>query len=120
MSKFPSKFLKGDDVTDGEIVTIKLVRDELVGVEQDSKPILFLEEYDRGIVLNKTNAKAIVKAYGDDETTWPGKKLILFTELVRFKGEETNAIRMTAASAPKHKKEAATRAAAALDDEIPY
>ena len=65
---------------------------------------LYLEEYDRGIVLNKTNAKAVARIYGDDETTWPGKQLVLRTEPVSFKGETTNAIRMQAAPAPRKRK----------------
>ena len=111
--------MKGDDIEPGETVTIKEVRDELVGMDQDCKPVMYLEEYDRGIVLNKTNAKAVVRVYGDDETTWPGKQLVLRTEPVSFKGETTNAIRMQAAPAPRKKKEAA-EVAASLDDEIPY
>jgi len=52
LSRFPSKYLKGDDIESGETVTIKVVRDELVGIDQDCKPVMYLEEYDRGIVLN--------------------------------------------------------------------
>ena len=87
MSRFPTKYLKGDDIEPGEIVSIKEVRDEIVGVEQESLPVLYLKEYDKGIVLNKTNAKSIVGIYGDDERRWDGKKLMLVTETVRFKGE---------------------------------
>jgi NAD(P)-dependent dehydrogenase (short-subunit alcohol dehydrogenase family) len=31
----------------------------------------------------------VVRVYGDDETTWPGKQLVLRTEPVSFKGETT-------------------------------
>ena len=58
---FRSKFLKGDDIEAGETVTIKDVRDELVGKDRKLKPVLYMEEYDRGIILNKTNARALVK-----------------------------------------------------------
>jgi hypothetical protein len=119
LAKFPSKYLKGDDIEPGETVTIKEVRDELVGMDQDCKPVLYLEEYKRGIVLNKTNATAVARTYGDDETTWPGKQLVLRTEPVSFKGETTNAIRMQAAPTSRKKKEAA-EVAASVDDEIPY
>jgi hypothetical protein len=119
LSRFPSKYLKGDDIEPGETVTIKEVRDELVGMDQDGKPFLYLEEYKRGIVLNKTNATAVARTYGDDETTWPGKQLVLRTEPVSFKGETTNAIRMQAAPTSRKKKEAA-EVAASVGDEIPY
>jgi hypothetical protein len=103
MSKFPSKFLKGDDIEPGEVCTIKRVRDELVGADQDSKPVVYLEEYDRGIVLNKTNAGNLARVFGDDETKWPGKKIMLSTELTRNPGTgtQTNAIRMQAAPPPR-------------------
>ena len=119
MSRFPTKYLKGDDIEPGEIVSIKEVRDEIVGVEQESLPVLYLKEYDKGIVLNKTNAKSIVGIYGDDERRWDGKKLMLVTETVRFKGETTNAIRMQAVPAEValyEKKEAAEATA----EEMPF
>jgi hypothetical protein len=75
MAKFPSKFLKGDDIEAGETVTVKQVRDELVGLDQEEKPIVYFSEYDRGVILNKTNAKALVRVFGDDEAKWPGKKV---------------------------------------------
>ena len=120
LSRFPSKFLKGEDTVAGETVTIKYVRDELVGNPQEAKPVVYLHEHDKGIILNKTNAKALVKVLGDDETTWPGKKIVLTTVLTRnpSTGEDIDAIRMQAVPAPKKKKEATV--AASLDDEIPY
>lgn len=101
------------------MVTIKEVRDELVGMDQDNKPVMYLEEHERGIVLNKTNARAVVKVYGDDETTWPGKQLVLRTEPVAFKGETTNAIRM-APAAPARRKKEAEQVGDELNDAIPY
>ena len=71
MSRFPTKYLKGDDIEAGETVTIKEIRDELVGSTQEVKPVVYLHEHERGIILNKTNAKSLVKVFGDDETTWP-------------------------------------------------
>jgi hypothetical protein len=100
MSKFPSKYLKAADIKPNEIVTIKYVKDEPVGREQEVKPVVFVAEYDRGIILNKTNAQAIVDGYGDDEVKWKGKKLALFTENVRSPstGKMGPAIRMAPSS----------------------
>ena len=69
--------------------------------------------------MNVTNAKSIVGIYGDDERRWDGKKLMLVTETVRFKGETTNAIRMQAVPAEValyEKKEAAEATA----EEMPF
>ena len=119
LSRFPSKFLKGDDIEAGETVTIKEVRDELVGSPQEAKPVVYLHEHNKGVVLNKTNAKALVKDLGDDENAWPGRKIVLTTVPTRNPqtGEDIDAIRMQAVPAKKSK--ATTKVAAALDDEIP-
>ena len=117
---FPSKYLKGDDIEAGETVTIKEVRDELVGSTQEVKPVVYLHEHERGIILNKTNAKALVKDLGDDEKVWPGRKIFLTTVPTRnpSTGEEIDTIRMQAVPA---KKKAAADVAAAFDgDEVPF
>jgi hypothetical protein len=94
---FPSPWLSAADITENEIVTIKETREEIVGKAQELKPALYLVEKDKGAILNKTNAFEIVHAYGDDETKWPGKKLMLFTERVRNPqtGLIAPAVRMT-------------------------
>jgi len=120
LAKFPSKFLKGDDIEPGEIVTIKEVRDELVGMEGDCKPVMYLNEHARGIVLNKTNARVLVNVFGDDELTWPGRQIVLRTESVSFNGVETNAIRMKAVVTPARRQKEAEQVANELNDEMPY
>jgi len=42
LSKFPSKYLKGEDIEPGETVTIKDVKDELVGQAQENSPVSIL------------------------------------------------------------------------------
>ena len=79
LSKYPSKYLKGDDVEVGETCLIKEVRDELVGTAQELKPVVYFDEYPKGVILNKTNAKALVKVFGDDEMLWPGKRVVVTT-----------------------------------------
>ena len=59
---FPSKYLKGDDIEDGDTVTITKVTVERVGIDQEEKPVIHFEEKDKGVILNKTNAQAIAKA----------------------------------------------------------
>jgi hypothetical protein len=123
LSKFPSKYLKGDDIEVGETVTIKRVRDELVGRDQDAKPVIYFDEHDRGIVLNLTNAKALVKVFGDEEDSWAGKRVTLFTEMTRNPntGEMGPAIRMQAVTPSKSKKQVAEEVSKAVDgDTIPW
>ena len=76
---FPSKYLKHDDIADGETVTISEVRVEEVGQDKQEKPVLYFNEHHKGAILNVTNARAIAKVYGDEESDWQGKKLTLVT-----------------------------------------
>jgi hypothetical protein len=115
-----NKYLKGADIVVDEVVTILECRDEIVGKDKEVVTVLYLEEYpNKGIILNKTNAMALAKAYGIVEANLPGKKLVLFTERVRSpsSGEMVDAIRM---EAPKPKKEAAKKTASEISDPIPF
>lgn len=113
---FPSKWLRGEDIKPDEVVTIKYVREELVGHDQESKPCIYFQEYEKGCVLNKTNALNIVDDYGEDEETWTGKKLVLTLETVRFEGKKIRAIRMAAAPAKQEAKPIAEE----LNDSVPF
>jgi hypothetical protein len=119
---FPSNFLAATDIKENQIVTIQGIKDEKVGREQEEKPVIYFDEYKKGVILNRTNAEAVAKAYGDGDPykDWPGKKLKLFTEMTRNPQtrELAPAIRMV--GAPKGKKEAAAEIATAIDDEIPF
>ena len=118
MSRFPSKYLKGEHIEDGETVTIVDVRDELVGLIQDELPVLYVREHPKGIVLNRTNAVTLEKLLGEDETAWGGKTVEIFTEMTRNPntGEYKPAIRFRAAP----KKKAAKVAAEVEGEESPY
>lgn len=95
MDEFPSKYLKASDVEDEHpTVTIAKISREEVGRTKDWKPIVYFDEFEKGIVLNKTNANAIIKLYGSETDEWPGKKVVLGTAMVDFGGESTLAIRV--------------------------
>lgn len=90
---FPSKFLKADDVKAETAVTISELKEEKVG--EDTKPVIYFEEVDKGLALNKTNSLKIAKILGSDKPIdWPGKKITLYTALVTYKSEEVPAIRV--------------------------
>jgi hypothetical protein len=124
----PSKYLKAEDITVDEVVTIKGCREEVVGRDQGTCPVLYLEEYDRGICLNRTNAFCLADAYGDDEKRWTGKAVQLFTEMARNiqTGKMGAAIRMRpvvpAVTASAKSAEPKSKAAFAeeINDEIPF
>ncbi len=93
---FPSKYLKASDIPEeGITATMRLVTFEKIGADDKGpKPVLFVEEYDKGIVINKTNATNIAKLYGDETDDWPGKKVRIETAWVDFQGQSVEAIRI--------------------------
>jgi hypothetical protein len=96
---FPSNYLKASDLAGQQpIVTIDRVEFEAVGREKEMKPILYFAGKEKGVVLNKTNAKNIANLVGSFETgDWAGFKIRLYSTHVEFQGETVEAIRIKAA-----------------------
>lgn len=109
---FPSQYMKADvDIPDDRdlIVTMDTVQMEEIGQgeNKDSKPCLYFTDYDKALVLNKTNSNTIAGLYGPDTDGWTNKKIALFAQEVDFQGRQVLAIRVrlrkqkaTAAPAP--------------------
>ncbi len=115
---YPSRYLKASDCEDGDItLTIKEIRQERIGQgrDADDKWILFFEEEEKGLVLNKTNTNTIAKLYGDDTDDWDGKQVTLFSTEVSFQGDMVEAIRVRS-KPPKARGKVAKTAPAEDDD----
>lgn len=126
-SAFPSKYLKADADVDeeGSIFTIKNVKVENVGQGQkaEQKPVVYFDEVDKGLVLNKTNANFIVSITGADDTDeWKGHKIRLIATDVEYAGDLVRGIRVRRASAKKSAPAPrATETVTAPDaDDIPF
>jgi hypothetical protein len=90
---FPSRFLKSSDVEDGPMqVTIASVKPEELGGER--KVVATFSNSEKQLVLNKTNAKAIAKMYGNDTRSWLGKPITLVATQVDFRGDLVSAVRV--------------------------
>lgn len=100
---FPSKFLRASDIETDKVVTIVKVEETLVG--DDTKPVITIEEFDKGFVANKTNMNMIASILNSERIAdWVGKKIVLFKTTVPFQGVIKDAIRVKAAgSAPAAK-----------------
>jgi hypothetical protein len=91
---FPSKYLKADDLQNRQVqVVMSHVDMEDVGGDDGDKPVLYFQGAKKGVVLNRTNAAVIGHSYGDDTELWRGKPLLLYSEMVNFKGKMTPGIR---------------------------
>jgi hypothetical protein len=105
---FPSKYLKHADL-DGREASKKIsfVEQEKVGMNGDVRPVLHFVGEERGFILNKTNARTMSAAYGDDTEGWRGKAITLYPTRVDFRGTPTDTIRVRVT-------------AQELDDSIPF
>ena len=105
---FPSNYLKASDLQGQQpTVTIERVEFEAVGREKEMKPIVYFVGKEKGIVLNKTNAKNIANLVGSFETNdWKGFRIRLYATHVEFQGETVEAIRVKAASQNGHQSPA--------------
>ena len=99
---YKTRWLKADDIPDEDLVlTIQDVNSEGVGPEKEMKLILDFKETDKGLILNKTNAKTISDRFGKDPNAWIGKRITLYSTEVDFAGKTTLAIRVRLKNPPK-------------------
>lgn len=90
---FPSKWLRADDIDRETPVTISDVTMEPIA-DDERKPVIWFNEFDKGMVLNKTNANNVSGIYGPDTDLWIGKQMSLATAMVDFQGRSTRALRL--------------------------
>lgn len=84
----------GDKIGDEVIVTIKGVRIAEVGQDKVRKGVVEFDEYDRGLVLNKTNSRMIASIHGAQTDQWKGKKLVLYRSETSFQNKTVPCIRV--------------------------
>lgn len=90
---YKSRFLNAEDLGNRTIeVTIADVQEEEIG---DKSPlVLYFKGKDKQLVLNKTNALAVIELLGDDTDDWTGKTIKLKTEGVQYQGKRVRAVRV--------------------------
>ena len=95
-SLYPSKYLKSGDLEEDMRLTIKSLTQENLGQgdEQEVKPVLYFQEIEKGMVLNKTNCDTISNLYGPETDDWTGKRITIFATEVEFRGRQTLALRV--------------------------
>ena len=117
---FPSKFLKAGDLDAGpQTVAIREIAVEEIGQGQkrESKPVLYFQNREKGLVLNVTNTRAIEGAYGTETDEWEGKSIELFSTETDFQGKRVPCVRVRI---PKRPSADELTGPGDLDDEIPF
>ena len=96
---YESKWLRSADLGDEDAtVTIKRLREEEVGTDkegkEESKLVAYFAEWDKPLVLNKTNTLTLAAILGDETDDWINKRVTLFVTEVQFGKEMVPAIRI--------------------------
>ena len=121
---FPSKWLKADDIERDTTVTITNVTIESIG-DDERKPVVWFQGFDKGMVMNKTNATNVSSCYGPDTDAWIGRQMTLATAMVDFQGRSTRALRLyppprqAGAAQPQARTNMGAQAGQQFDDRNP-
>ena len=96
-----SKYLKKEDLDEqGNLCTIKAFKKQNVaqeGEDPEHKYIMFLHEFEKGLVLNATNRAILEKVYGPDTDDCLGNPIVLYIdENVSYAGKIVGGIRLRA------------------------
>lgn len=96
---FDREYLGAWDLPKGRDIPVTIARvkaGELVapGGRKAKKPIVYFEGKEKGLALNKTNAKLIAGIYGNDTARWVGKPISIYSTQTNFGGETVDCIRV--------------------------
>ena len=97
--KGESKYLKADDLKEGTEIRITIDRVAIEAIEREGKAgedraVVYFRDKEKGLVLNTTNGKKLVEAYGDSPEAQVGKDVILYRDTVDFKGQMVPCLRI--------------------------
>src|SRR5262249_40168017 len=127
-----SPYLKADDISKRRLrVTIVEFVDEWMGNPRECKTVVYFKDIDKGLVLNKTNASVLAKAFGDDTDTMVGRVIDLVVKPGSFQGQDTDGVRIEVpgdqppprpsdAELNRRLDEAAANDHGTADDDIPF
>lgn len=91
----PSPHIEAAELNGADkVVTIKKVGFSEVGEEKVNKGVIYYEEFDRGMVINRTNVKRIIAMLGNETDEWVGKKIALYPSETDWQGRTVPCIRV--------------------------
>ena len=97
---FPSQFAAAADLKGKtRIVTIQKLAVEEVGQERERRGVLYFEEDEKPVILNKTNFGTLEESFGDSEN-WAGRPIELFAIPTTYMGKPVQGLRVRVPSEP--------------------
>jgi hypothetical protein len=91
-----SRFFKATDLAAEKRLKIKSVTEEEVGIGKDKeqKLCVWFTTDNHGLVMNRTNIRTLVGAYGDDTAGWVGRIIVVYPTSAEFRGQMKPALRV--------------------------
>lgn len=102
---FGGSYLKASDIKKPITLTIKETSIEQFNDRE--KLVVYFDEVEKGLVLNKINSTRITELAGTSETgDWPGTRITLYATEVEYDGKDVPCIRVEkkGAKAPSSSK----------------
>lgn len=90
---FPSNYIKALDLKGG-VARVKIQNVVYETVGSDQKLVMYFENKEKGLILNKTNGMAIAAEFGPETDGWIGATIELFSMKVPFNGQQVDSIRI--------------------------
>lgn len=91
-------YLQGEMLKDAGWVAMTIKHVGLEDVANDrgkeEKPVVYFTERPKGLILNKTNARAVAALYGPETNDWHGKRIFVYAEQGTWFGKTGYAIRV--------------------------
>lgn len=94
-----SKSLKAADLQ-GKTVKVTIANCEAKKFDNGNKIILTFQGKEKGLVVNKTNAKIIASAYGGNTDGWLGKGIEIYPDKTMFGTDLVDCIRVRIPAPP--------------------
>jgi hypothetical protein len=91
----------GTELGDSVNVTIKSFDKAEVGKEKQVKARMYFDEFDRPMVINRTNVKTLIDLFGNDTDEWIGERCNMYVSETSFQGDVVRCIRLRAARTEK-------------------
>ena len=93
-----TKYLAAKDLQTPTIVTIDRFAHEDVGTQPvEQKCVMYLREFEKGVVLNRVNHETLQRLFGDDVQSNLGQRVVLFNDTtVEHMGKRVGGIRLRA------------------------
>ena len=90
---FGGQFLKASDLS-GRKIKVQISKVDTKDFDNGKKIILGFHGKEKGLAVNKTNARMIASSYGTKTEGWVDKEIILYPTKVLYQDQMVDAIRV--------------------------